>query len=147
MKLRNVFMPLAAIIGLLVSAAPGVFLFYLYEPPASISYYRGVLNDPVPPGGSLKIHVRATMSKVCKANTERYLVYGDGMGAREYIFPQVIRPSSLDFTYELPIPIDAPRGPAHIRAVVSWECNFIQHFFPIVVIQPPLDFTIGDTKP
>ena len=128
------------VFGALLSIIPAVFLYMLYEPPPSLSYFRGVVNSPAQPGGKIKINIGGTLSKSCDAEATRFLVDANSIKTE---FAPVAKNSAPDFTYELAIPETAAIGPAKILVVIAWKCNFIQKIYPLTVNQPPLDFEIG----
>ena len=137
--MRGVFFTALALIVLTV------FGDMWYAPPPAMFYYREVINDPVAPGGNLKIHIRSTISRPCDRETVRTLVDSSG-----HVFPPYVttpRPVVRDLTIELPIPLDAKEGPAQIMATVRWKCNIVQNYFPVTVDLLPLDFIIGKPKP
>ena len=127
-------------LGALLAVFPGWFIYMLNEPPPSLSYFRGVINSPVPPGGKVIIRIGATTSKSCEAEATRFIVDANNVKTE---FDTVMKNSSPDFTYELVVPVTAAIGPAKMLAVISWRCNFVQRYFPLIVRQPPLDFEIG----
>ncbi|MEP6827906.1 MAG: hypothetical protein ABJA10_07510 [Aestuariivirga sp.] len=141
--MRYTILIIAIAFGAVLAAIPGVFLYMLNEPPPSLSYFRGVVNSPVAPGGKLQIHIGATVSKMCEAEASRFLVDANGVKTE---FAAVEKNQSTDFTYELNIPATAAIGPAKLMVIISWKCNFIQKLFPRIVKQPPLDFEIGDAS-
>lgn len=129
----------AAIIGTLI-IAPSLLIFW-YNEAVPVSYSRReVLTPIVSPGGLLKIRITAEITKDCISTVTRSIVDGAGYS---HDAAAVTQPAFTNYTVELPVPLGAAPGPATYRARVEWVCNPVQRWFPNVVLQPEIPFTIA----
>lgn len=116
-------------------------LMYLERPPVTTYGKREIMNPgkKVAPGGVLMVSIAAPMSKDCDGEVERIITDSTG---REYPFAREERPHREEYPVEITVPLGTYPGPAQYWARVYWSCNWIQRFFPRVVIQPPIEFEI-----
>lgn len=134
---------LVFLMALFVSAiifAPSLLIFW-YNEAAPVAYSRReVLTPTVAPGGVLKIRITAEITKSCISTVYRSII--DGAGYQHDAAP-VTRPAFTNYLVELPVPLGAAPGEASYRARVEWVCNPVQRWFPNVVLQPEIPFTIA----
>jgi hypothetical protein len=126
-------------IGCGIALLPGLLIYWFNESPPISYSYRRVLTPEVPPGGDLRIKVSAEVKKPCIATVTRSIVDATGT---VYLKEPITRPAFTDYTVEFKIPLGASPGIAQYRAKIEWHCNIVQDYFPMIVLQPELEFMI-----
>lgn len=136
---RYLMIALMLFVGGAIALSPAALVLLFREQPP-ISYgRREILNSQVPPGGTLKIAIASDIVKDCDAIVYRSII--DGNGTLFELAPEA-RPKKTNYTAEVPIPLGAFPGKAYYAPKIEWRCNFIQQFFPKIVIQRQLEFEI-----
>lgn len=115
----------------------GIFL-WTQNPPVAYSR-REILTPQVYPGEPLRIRIAADVATNCDATVMR--VIRDASGRRHGFDPEH-RPHEPEYVVEIITPLEAWPGPAAYLGTVAWSCNFVQRWFPRVIIQRELPFTI-----
>lgn len=117
-------------------------LMYLEKPPVS-SYSKREIDPTtlkVAPGEEVKINISAPIAnKECDAKVIRTITDATG---RAFDFAPEQRPIMETYQVPLTVPLGAYPGEAEYSATIYWSCNFVQKFFPTVVVQKPLKFEI-----
>lgn len=117
-------------------------LMYLEKPPVSTYARREI--DPktlkVAPGEEVLINISAAVAnKECDGKVVRTITDSTG---RSFDFAPEPRPLLETYTVPLTVPLGAYPGEAEYSATIYWSCNFVQKFFPTVIVQKPLKFEI-----
>lgn len=130
---------LALFVGSTIAAAPGTLIIIGREG-EPVKYYRRHVETPiVAPGDILRIKIAADIYKQCDSTVYRSIT--DSTGVVFEIAPGKRR-DETEYTVAVPVPLGAAEGPATYKARIEWRCNFVQQFYPNVVNQNPLAFTI-----
>lgn len=123
-----------------IALTPGLLIYWFNEGVPVAYSIRKVMTPKVAPGDELKIKIVAEITKVsCKANVLRSIV--DSAGVIHSVVPEN-RPAFSDYIVTLTVPLGAAPGPAKYRARVEWTCNPVQRYFPLVILQPEMEFEI-----
>ena len=141
---KIVSLGLAVMIVVSVGVLPGLFIYWFNQGSPVIYSTRKILTPVVPPGGTLRIQISAEINNHdCTATVHRSVV--DAAGTAWTTEPMV-RPAFTNYVAELVVPLGASPGEAQYRARVEWACNPIQKWFPLVVLQPAIPFTIAQAE-
>jgi hypothetical protein len=118
---------------------PPVFILMLNEPVPIDFLKREFLQDEVPQGGLLRLHIVARRQNRCAIDVSRTIV--DSSGAI-WQTSQEQNNTDEDFVLNLRVPRDASVGPAKSHTIIEWKCNFIQKIFPDNEELPQMPFMI-----
>lgn len=139
MKRLLLYALLVLVFGAAGSIAPLLIFWANEQVPVAYST-RSALTPQVAPGGELRIKIKAEISKPsCKATVFRSIVDSADI---IYDIVSVNRPAFADYEVVMTIPLGAAPGKARYRARVEWNCNPVQKYFPLVILQPELEFEI-----
>lgn len=132
--------------GISIGTACGVWLgvMTIDRDPPVIMVDRVLETHYVTRGSTLKYRNIVNRKRICSAHIERFL--NDGQNYRHqlpsttatYIGPLGI----MTYGQTLEIPRLAHSGDAELHVTVNYVCNPLHNWYPIVVRNPPLKFTI-----
>lgn len=91
-----------------------------------------VLTPVVKPGGEFSIRYKVNWRSTCRVTGYRFII--DSAGQQYTVAPDSrwISPDDKpEFTISIPIPLAAKPGLATYRAVIMYECNPLQKWFPL----------------
>lgn len=116
-------------------------LVYWYNEGVPINYAGRTMMTPiVAPGDELRIRIEAEVAKpACRAIVDRVII--DAAGTLHDVVSET-RPERSSYIVVVNVPLGASPGKAYYRAKVSWICNPVQEYFPLVILQPDLPFEI-----
>lgn len=104
-----------------------------------------VLENPVQPGGVLRIRYHVLRTRECSLRIDRVLY--DAQRAREVLEDRAnlstTAPVGADtYIVLVKIPVTFSEGPASYQTVSRYECNPLHRIWPIISIRPEIRFDI-----
>lgn len=135
--LRRLFILTLQCVWFLMVAIP--IMLYFERPPVTLYAKREITPEKVYPGEEITINIDAPLTKDCPAMVYRSIHDSSG---RVFTFDPEMRPSKQTYPVKKVVPIDSFPGPAEYNATLEWSCNWVQSFFPRIVVQPPIPFMI-----
>lgn len=137
----------AAIFAVTVAGTP-VYWVLDRQPPVEV-FSTKVLTPTVMQGGDLLISYDFDRKRVCNTTVQRSLF--DGANVEFDYVPDTrdaFGPIQHDTTVsKVQIPTGASPGPARFRSVVSYRCNPLHWWFPVIVVTADQSFEITEKPP
>lgn len=141
-RVRNfVLLGVKAVVCLIIGFSV-LCVFWIIEPPPSVTYERTTLTPEVEPGEIFRLRISVVWSKTCWSKVYRTFVDGGGQITHYEGEPRQNIKGKRDFVVEAVIPLDAIPGDAQWKVRTDWYCNPWQWQFPKSVDLEPINFKI-----
>ena len=98
----------------------------------------------VAPGSPVNVHWTQDWHRSCSGVVERTLVtqHGEIKTFKKFVIDPPKPLQSVDATSQMYVPHNTPSGVATLTSTISFSCNPLQDYWPIVVKAPPIKITV-----
>jgi hypothetical protein len=128
------------------AAASALGFMWLDTQPPTVVLKMEILNEPVRPGGELKIKYTVYRLRSCETSIDRLLFDHEKQRVilEDLTFNGAPGPlGESNYVAQVPIPRSFATGPATYRVVSRYVCNPLQRIWPIVTINPDVNFEVA----